>query len=200
MIPWGLLGQGLKSGLEIYKNKKAADVAMSEAKLLHIEKMKRGEIEFSGKIAENQKNDWKDEFVLLTISSPLFLLGWSVFAEDEKMQEKIDLYFQKLQEMPWWIVGLWVSVVAAIYGQIQKTPNKNFKQDKSYTLDIPSKRNPNQKTFQRIEGGKEQKKKAIQQQQDIYNKQKEDYRSPFKKGGKCEDILVMDQKLLDQKI
>jgi hypothetical protein len=68
------------------------------------------------KIWENQKNDWKDEFVLLTISSPLFLLGWSVFAEDEKMQEKIDLYFQKLQEMPWWIVGLWVSVVAAIYG------------------------------------------------------------------------------------
>jgi hypothetical protein len=55
MIPWGLLGQGLKSGLEIYKNKKAADVAMSEAKLLHIEKMKRGEIEFSGKIAEIKK-------------------------------------------------------------------------------------------------------------------------------------------------
>ena len=78
--------------------------------------MKRGEIEYQGKIFENQKNDWKDEFVLLTISSPLFLLAYSVFAEDEKMQEKIDLYFQKLQEMPWWIVGLWVSVVAAIYG------------------------------------------------------------------------------------
>jgi hypothetical protein len=102
MIPWGLFGSGIKAGLEIYKNKKAADVAMSEAKLLHIEKMKRGEIEFSGKIADNQKNDWKDEFVLLTISSPLFLLAWSVFAEDEKMQEKIDLYFLKLQEMPWW--------------------------------------------------------------------------------------------------
>jgi surface polysaccharide O-acyltransferase-like enzyme len=79
-------------------------------------KMKRGEIEYSGKIIENQKSDWKDEFVLLVISSPLFLLAWSVFAEDEKMQQKIDLYFEKLQEMPWWIVGLWVSVVAAIYG------------------------------------------------------------------------------------
>jgi hypothetical protein len=55
MFPWGLLGQGLKSGLEIYKNKKAADVAMSEAKLLHVEKMKRGEIEYSGKIMDNQK-------------------------------------------------------------------------------------------------------------------------------------------------
>ena len=67
--------------------------------------------------------------------------------------------------------------------KIKKTPNKNFRQDKSYTLDIPSKKNPNQKNFQRIEGGKEQKQKAIQQQKDIYNKQKEDYRSPFKKGG-----------------
>jgi hypothetical protein len=116
MIPWGLLGQGVKAGLEIYKNKKKSEVAMSEAQLLHAEKMKRGEIEYSGQIMQNQKQDWKDEFVLLTISSPLFLLAYSVFAEDEKMQEKIDLYFQKLQEMPWWIVGLWISVVAAIYG------------------------------------------------------------------------------------
>jgi hypothetical protein len=58
----------------------------------------------------------KTNLCFLVISSPLFLLAYSVFAEDEKMQEKIDLYFEKLQEMPWWIVGLWVSVVAAIYG------------------------------------------------------------------------------------
>ena len=116
MFPWGLLGQGFKAGLEIYKNKKAADVAMSEAKLLHIEKMKRGEIEYTGKIQDAQKNDWKDEFVLLVLTSPLAILFYSVFAEDEKMQAKLDLYFTKLQEMPWWIVSLWVSVVAAIYG------------------------------------------------------------------------------------
>ena len=116
MIPWGLFGQGLKAGLEIYKNKKAADVAMSEAKLLHVEKMKRGEIEYTGKIQEAQKGDWKDEFVLLVLTSPLAILFYSVFAEDEEIQAKLDLYFQKLQEMPWWIVSLWVSVVAAIYG------------------------------------------------------------------------------------
>jgi len=116
MIPWGLFGSGIKAGLEVYKNKKAADVAMSEAKLLHIEKMKRGEIEYTGKIQDAQKNDWKDEFVLLVLTSPLAILFYSVFAEDEKMQAKLDLYFTKLQEMPWWIVSLWVSVVAAIYG------------------------------------------------------------------------------------
>ena len=116
MFPWSLIGTAFKTGAEIYKNKKAADVAMSEAKLLHVEKMKRGEIEYTGKIAENQKGDWKDEFVLLVLTSPLAILFYSVFAEDEEIQAKLDLYFMKLQEMPWWIVSLWVSVIAAIYG------------------------------------------------------------------------------------
>jgi hypothetical protein len=88
MIPWGLFGSGIKAGLEIYKNKKAADVAMSEAKLLHIEKMKRGEIEFSGKIADNQKNDWKDEFVLLTISSPLVFAWLGLYLQKMKRCKK----------------------------------------------------------------------------------------------------------------
>ena len=129
MLPWNLIGTAFKTGAEIYKNKKAADVAMSEAKLLHVEKMKRGEIEYTGKIAENQKADWKDEFVLLVLTSPLAILFYSVFAEDEEIQAKLDLYFQKLQEMPWWIVSLWVSVVAAIYGikatDLIKTNNKD---------------------------------------------------------------------------
>ncbi len=89
---------------------------MSEAALLHAEKMKRGEIEYTGKIFESQKNDWKDEFILLVLSSPLFLLAYSVFAEDEEISKKLDLYFEKLETMPWWVIGLWISVVAAVYG------------------------------------------------------------------------------------
>ena len=116
MIPWGLLGQGLKAGLAIYKNKKAAEVAMSEAAIVHAEKMKRGEIEYQGKALDAQKGDWKDEFILLTLSSPLFLLAYSVFAEDEEIGKKLDLYFDKLQSMPWWIISLWVAVVGAVYG------------------------------------------------------------------------------------
>ena len=129
MFPWGLLGQGLKAGLDIYKNKKASEVAMSEAALLHAEKMKRGEIEYTGKVFEAQKNDWKDEFILLTLSSPLFLLAYSVFAEDEDISKKLDLYFEKLQAMPWWITGLWISVVAAVYG-IKATDIINTKKGK----------------------------------------------------------------------
>ena len=116
-IRWfNLISMGLKTGAKLYSDKQKFKTNMSEAKLLHSEKMRKGEIEYQGKMFENQKGDWKDEFVLLTLSSPLFLLAYSVFAEDEKMEAKLDLYFDKLDSMPWWITGLWVSVVAAIYG------------------------------------------------------------------------------------
>ena len=116
MMPWNLLGMALKTGAKIYSDKQKTKEALSEARLLHAEKMKRGDIEYKGKVFENQKGDWKDEFVLLTVSSPLFLLAYSVFAEDEEIQNKIDLYFAKLQEMPWWLVSLWIAIVSAIYG------------------------------------------------------------------------------------
>jgi len=116
MIWFNLLPTLFKTGAEIYKNKQATKIAISQAELEHAEKMKRGEIEYSGKIFENQNKDWKDEFVLLTISSPLFILAYAVFTDDKEMEKKLDLYFEKLQAMPWWITGLWISVVAAIYG------------------------------------------------------------------------------------
>jgi len=116
MFPWSIIGTAIKTGAEIYKNKKRSEIIMSEAQIVHAEKMKRGEIEYSGQIAQNQKTDWKDEFILLILSSPLFLLAYSVFAEDEEIGQKLDLYFEKLQTMPWWIISLWVAVVGAVYG------------------------------------------------------------------------------------
>ena len=123
---FNVLGMGIKTAAKLYSDKQKTKEALSEARLLHAEKMKRGEIEYKGKVFEHQKGDWKDEFVLLTISSPLFLLAYSVFAEDEDIQAKIDLYFEKLQQMPWWMISLWVSVVAAIYG-IKATELTKFK-------------------------------------------------------------------------
>jgi len=129
MFPWSLLGSGIKAAVEIYSNKKKTEIAMSEARLLTAEKMKRGEIEYSGQIISSQKGDWKDEFILIVLSSPLFLLAYSVFAEDEKISKKLDIYFDKLESMPWWVVGLWISVVAAVYG-IKATDIINTKKGK----------------------------------------------------------------------
>jgi hypothetical protein len=126
---WSILPTLFKTGAEIFKNRQATKIALSEAQLLTAEKMKRGEIEYQGKALDSQKGDWKDEFILLTLSSPLFLLAYSVFAEDEKIGQKLDLYFEKLQAMPWWITGLWISVVAAVYG-IKATDIINTKKGK----------------------------------------------------------------------
>ena len=116
MIWLNLLGSAFKTATTVYENKQKEKQAISQARLLHAEKMSRGEIELKHQVSESQKGDWKDEFILLVLSSPLFLLAYSVFAEDEKIGEKLDLYFEKLQAMPWWITGLWISVVAAVYG------------------------------------------------------------------------------------
>ena len=77
-----LLSMGIKTGAKLYSDKQKTKEALSEARLLHAEKMKRGDIEYQGKVFENQKGDWKDEFVLLTVSTHLFLLAYSVLAED----------------------------------------------------------------------------------------------------------------------
>ena len=113
---FNLIGMAVKTGAKIYSDKQKTKQALSEAKLLHAEKMKRGEIEYSGQIFANQKGDWKDEFVLIVLSTPIIMLGYSVFAEDPEIEQKLNLFFEKLNEMPYWLVGLWVSIVAAIYG------------------------------------------------------------------------------------
>ena len=39
MFPWSLIGTALKTGAEIYKNKKKSEIIMSEAQIVHAEKM-----------------------------------------------------------------------------------------------------------------------------------------------------------------
>jgi len=129
MIWLNLLGTAFKTGVTLYENKQKEKQAISQARLMHAEKMARGEIELRNEVFQTQKNDWKDEFILLVLSSPLFLLAYSVFAEDEKISQKLDLYFEKLQNMPWWVTGLWISVVAAVYG-IKATDIINTKKSK----------------------------------------------------------------------
>jgi hypothetical protein len=66
-----LLGMGLKTGAHLYQNKQRTKQAMSDAQLLHAEKMRAGEIAYEGKLLEARQSDWKDEFILLLLSAPI---------------------------------------------------------------------------------------------------------------------------------
>jgi len=113
---WNLLGIGIKTASEIYKNKKETQRLESVAKLQHYQKMAEGKIEYQGKILESHKGDYKDDFVLIVLSSPILLLAYSVFTDDPDIRAKLDIFFDYFSNMPFWYQGIFVGVVGSIYG------------------------------------------------------------------------------------
>jgi hypothetical protein len=62
-----LLSLGVKTGAKIYQNKQRTKQLMSDAQMLHAEKMAKGELEYKAKVIESNDNGWKDEFVLVLV-------------------------------------------------------------------------------------------------------------------------------------
>jgi len=83
----------LQAGSHIYKKRQETKMAMSDARLMHAQKMARGEESYQGKLLEARQNDYKDEFVLLILSAPIIILAWGVFSENPETLLKIDMFF-----------------------------------------------------------------------------------------------------------
>ena len=111
-----LLPSVLKTGSAIFANKQKAKILMSEAALLHSQKMANGEVEYQAAVRQSNDKGWKDEFVLLLVSAPVILLIWSVFSDDPQIQEKLHMFFEQFNNLPFWYQTLFVGVVASIYG------------------------------------------------------------------------------------
>ena len=68
---WLTLGKlAFKTGAEIYKNKKRAQVLESEAEIKHLERAVAGEVELQKIVHKRQESDFKDEFCLILLSLP----------------------------------------------------------------------------------------------------------------------------------
>lgn len=113
---FGLAKMALQAGAKVYSNKQRTKMAMSDAALLHAERMARGEESYQGKLLEARTNDYKDEFVLLILSAPIIVLAWGVFSDDPQMMAKIELFFHHFGQLPIWFQTLWITVVASIFG------------------------------------------------------------------------------------
>ena len=116
MAWFGLARIALKTGSYIYQNRQKTKAAMSDAALLHAERMARGEESYQGKLLEARQNDLKDEIVLVIISAPIIVLAWGVFSDDPQMMQKIELFFHHFGSLPIWFQTLWITVVASIFG------------------------------------------------------------------------------------
>ena len=96
----------LKTGMSIAANRRKVKELQSVAEMRHAEKMANGEIEWKQQQISAQKNDLKDEFVLILISIPLLIAGWGVFSEDEQIIAKLDTFFEQINNFPLWLQGL----------------------------------------------------------------------------------------------
>ena len=106
----------LKTGMSIAQNRRETKRFESVAQMRHAEKMANGEIEWKQETIAAQKNDLKDEFVLILISIPLLIAGWGVFSEDEQIIEKLDTFFEQINNFPLWLQGLIVGGYSTVLG------------------------------------------------------------------------------------
>ena len=70
MAWFGLAKIALQAGSKIYANRQKTKMAMSDAQLMHAERMARGEESYQGKLLEARQNDYKDEIVLAILTPP----------------------------------------------------------------------------------------------------------------------------------
>jgi uncharacterized ion transporter superfamily protein YfcC len=106
----------INAGSKVYANRQKTKMAMSEAQLMHAQKMADGKAEYQGKLLEARQSDWKDEAVLIILSAPIAVLAWSVISEDPEAMDKVKLFFEMFSQLPSWFTNLWILVVASIYG------------------------------------------------------------------------------------
>tara|TARA_E500000178_G_scaffold337805_1_gene377429 strand:- start:243 stop:629 length:387 start_codon:yes stop_codon:yes gene_type:complete len=111
-----LLSFGIKTAANIYQTKKETKELEAIAEKKHVERIIKGEVEYKKAVIASNDNGWKDEFVLVLISIPILLLGYSVFSNDPDIQRKLDLFFANFNNLPFWYQGLFIGVVGSIYG------------------------------------------------------------------------------------
>ena len=113
---FGLAKMALQAGGKIYANRQRTKIAMSDAQLLHAERMARGEDSYQGKLLEARQNDWMDEIVLAILTLPILVLAWGVWTDDPAAMTKINIFFEHFANLPKWFTNLWILVVASVFG------------------------------------------------------------------------------------
>ena len=113
---FGLAKMALQAGGKIYANRQRTKMAMSDAQLMHAQRMASGEESYQGKLLEARQNDWKDEIVLAILTLPIIVLAWAVWTDDPNAMVKINIFFEHFANLPKWFTNLWILVVASVFG------------------------------------------------------------------------------------
>ena len=116
MIWFSLAKMALKTGAEVYKNKKETEQLESVAAKNHMAKMAAGEIEFQTAVRKSNDQGIKDDIVLFIEILPIIILAWSIFSGDPLAKEKLDLFFEYFNNFPEFYKWLILGIFGSIYG------------------------------------------------------------------------------------
>ena len=116
MAWFGLAKMALQAGGKIYANRQRTKIAMSDAQLMHAQRMASGEESYQGKLLEARQSVWKDEGVLAILTLPIIVLAYGVWSNDPSAMEKINIFFEHFSNLPKWFTNLWMLVVASVFG------------------------------------------------------------------------------------
>ena len=82
----------VSAGSKIYANRQKTKMAMSDAQLMHAQKMAEGKEAYQGKLLEARQSDWKDEAVFIILSTPIAILAWAVVSDDPGAMDKVKCF------------------------------------------------------------------------------------------------------------
>jgi uncharacterized ion transporter superfamily protein YfcC len=116
MIWFSLAKMALKTGAEVYKNKKETEQLQSVAAKNHMAKMAAGEIEYQNAVRKSNDQGIKDDIVLFIVILPIIILAWSIFSGDPLAKEKLDLFFEYFNNFPEFYKWLILGIFGSIYG------------------------------------------------------------------------------------
>ena len=106
----------IRTGSEVYKNRKETKVLQSIAERKQMQRVIDGEIEMVKTIKQSLENDWKDEIVLILISIPLLVCAWGIFSNDVEIISKLDAFFDQVDRFPLWLQGLIIGGYSSVLG------------------------------------------------------------------------------------
>ena len=89
---FGLLGAVFSTAVDCFKQRQETKKYEAMAERNHAYRMAQGEIEYQAQVRSDNQDGWKDEFVLIVVSLPLLVLGYSVFFGDADTKAKLDYF------------------------------------------------------------------------------------------------------------
>jgi hypothetical protein len=107
-----LIGPAVDLAKDFIKGKADEKKAIQQRKIDSI----NNDANWEATMADATKSSWKDEYLIILLTLPLWLIGWAIAMDDPSMLERVNQGFKALQELPEFYQYLLYTGVLASFG------------------------------------------------------------------------------------